>query len=320
MSNRARRDAGEPDEYVLGTDAEELRRLRFQHFVWTEQLHALCARAGFRDGDAALDLGCGPGFTSFELARIVGPRGQVLACDVSARFLRALESQRDRDGLSWVATRLGGIEGLDVEPASFDRAYSRWLFSWLPDSLEPFRRVHRALRPGATFALHEYLDWGAMTVVPRSEVFDHAVAACVRAWPRLGATIDIARDVPRLAAATGFVVDDFQPIARVGTVGSLEWRWPGEFLAVWLRKLAAQGLFDTADCDAFDDEWRRLTAAGDSRLVTPTMAGIVLRKPPQPRARRVSARAVQRRARPASKTRDVRPIRRRGVPALPRDR
>ena len=48
-------------DYILGTDAEELQRLEFQHRVWTKDAFALWERAGLGRGQRILDLGCGPG-------------------------------------------------------------------------------------------------------------------------------------------------------------------------------------------------------------------------------------------------------------------
>ena len=83
-------DPAPEDPYLLGTDADERRRLETQHRLWAEWAHDLWDRAGFGPGDRLLDLGCGPGFASVELAERVGAGGRVLAVDESARFIGAL--------------------------------------------------------------------------------------------------------------------------------------------------------------------------------------------------------------------------------------
>lgn len=64
------------EDYVLGTDAQELARLSFQHEAWVAHAYALWQRAGLRTGMTVLDLGAGPGFTSLDLAQVVGPRAR----------------------------------------------------------------------------------------------------------------------------------------------------------------------------------------------------------------------------------------------------
>ena len=127
--------AVETKDYILGVERAELERLRFQHTVWTEQMYALLVRAGVRAGQRALDLGCGPGFTTVEIARLIGEGGHVLARDQSAGFLEFLAQERERLGLSWIEPSLGSVETLELEPGSIDVAYARWLFCWLPDPL-----------------------------------------------------------------------------------------------------------------------------------------------------------------------------------------
>ena len=266
-------------EYILGTDADEIARLRFQHKAWLEQAYSLWERAGLRHGDVVLDLGCGPGFTSFELADVVGPEGRVIARDVSPRFLDFLKAERDRRRFANVESSLGPVEELDLPEASIDAAYARWLFCWLPDPGEALQRVARCLRPGGALLLQDYLDWGAMKLVPPDADHDLAVSACMRSWEEGEGTIDVAELIPGLAAECGLRVEFFQPISRLGAVGSLEWRWLGEFLASYLPKLVERGTFTRAEFEAFQVTWAGLNEAGTSYIFTPTVADIILRKP-----------------------------------------
>ena len=79
-------------DYVLGTHDEEIARLGLQHAVWRPRASDAWRRAGFTSGQTLIDLGCGPGFATLDLAEIVGPHGRVLAIDRSRRFLDALEA------------------------------------------------------------------------------------------------------------------------------------------------------------------------------------------------------------------------------------
>ena len=60
------------DDYLLGSDTDELVRLVFQHRVWADKAVALWRRAGFGYSTTILDLGCGPGYSSIDLAHLVG--------------------------------------------------------------------------------------------------------------------------------------------------------------------------------------------------------------------------------------------------------
>ncbi len=268
----------ETDEYILGTDPVELERLRFQHQAWVRQAYELFERAGLGAGQRVLDLGCGPGFTSLELAHVVGATGRVLAVDQSARFLATLRHECARLGLGQVEPRLAAVEELELAPASLDAAYARWLFCWLPDPLAVLVHVARALKPGGVLLCQEYVDWGAMRLFPHAPAFARAVEACLASWKVGGATIDFAAEVPGLAPRAGFELEHFQPRARLGRVGSLEWRWLDQFFRLYLPKVVERGLLTSAELEAWQREWDARAAEGASFVATPTVADVILRK------------------------------------------
>lgn len=264
-------------EYILGTQRDELDRLRFQHEVWAEHSRALWREAGIGQGQVVLDLGCGPGFTTLELARAVGPLGSVIGRDLSARFLQHLAAEAERVGATQVETSVGAVEELDLDSV-LDAAYSRWVLCWMPDAGVAVERIARALKPGGVFALHEYWDWAAMKLVPRSEAFERAVAAAMEGWRVGGATIDVGERLPALAREHGLAVELLRPVARVGPPGSPVWRWVQEFFRVWLPKLAERGLLTRDEVARALADHERLAADADAWFTAPTLVEVVLRK------------------------------------------
>ena len=85
------------NEYVLGVTREEYERLGLQHSLWRSRAIRLWQRAGLPKKSTRplkmLDCGCGPGFTTFELAEYLGPRARVLGLDMAEKYLRALETR-----------------------------------------------------------------------------------------------------------------------------------------------------------------------------------------------------------------------------------
>ncbi len=269
----------ESEEYILGTDPAELERLRFQHETWVAQAHALFERAGLGAGMRVLDLGCGPGFTTLELAHVVGPTGRVLAADQSTRFLATLRRECARLGLTQVEPRLGPVEELELPAGALDAAYARWLFCWLPEPAAVLARVARGLRPGGVLLLQEYVDWGAMRLFPHGPAFARGVEACLASWRAGGATIDFAAELPALAPRAGLVLEHFRPRARLGRVGSSEWRWLDQFFRLYLPKVVERGLLAPHELEAWLEEWEARCAAGTSWVATPTVADAILRRP-----------------------------------------
>ena len=70
------------NDYVLGTNDEELDRLGLQHRVWRPVVTECWQRVGITHGWRVIDVGAGPGYATADLAEIVGPTGSVLGSNV----------------------------------------------------------------------------------------------------------------------------------------------------------------------------------------------------------------------------------------------
>ncbi|TDJ77510.1 MAG: methyltransferase domain-containing protein [Planctomycetota bacterium] len=225
-----------------------------------------------------LDLGCGPGFTSFDLARVVGPTGSVITCDISTRFLAFLRSERDRLALTQIEPSLGSVEDLDLPPGHLDGVYARWLSCWLPDPGAVLERVARGVKRGGAVAIQDYFDWSAMKLVPECATFGPVMDGCMRSWQEGGGMIDVGELIPGLAEHCGLAVEHLRPLARIGCVGSMEWRWLGGFFRSYLPKVVERSLLSADELEAFQAEWDRRSGTGGSWVHTPTMVDVVLRK------------------------------------------
>jgi len=267
------------DDYILGVDPAELQRLWSQHQAWAQEMRSLLGRAGLGPGMVVMDLGCGPGTTSIELARFVEPGGRVIAVDESPACIESLIQATQSQGVTSIEPRRVSVEDLGLEPESLDGVYGRWILAWLPDCAGVFQQVAQALRPGGVYVLQEYLNWSALTLLPRSSAFGAAINACMRSWKRGGGTINIAEEVPALAQEVGLELESFTINARSGSPGSSEWKWIGEFLTSYLARLVSLGIFEATEYEAFLFDWRAHEQRPDSIVVAPVVADIVLRKP-----------------------------------------
>jgi demethylmenaquinone methyltransferase / 2-methoxy-6-polyprenyl-1,4-benzoquinol methylase len=103
-------------------------------------------------GGAALDLACGTGSLTRELARKVGPGGYVLGIDFSREMLRAARSR----SMPGVAYRLGDATDLVGVPSdSFDAATIAYGARNIPDLDALFSEMARVLKPGGVAACLE---------------------------------------------------------------------------------------------------------------------------------------------------------------------
>jgi len=164
----ASRTAARRDEYVLGVNDAELRRLGFQHQLWLKEASRLWERAGVGPGKIVLDLGAGPGFASLDLAQLTSPTGRVIAVEQSEPFLASMQRRLEAEGIDNVERRLGDVQTLDLEDESIDVAYARWVLCFVADPEAVVARVAAALRPGGVFAIQDYYNYEAIFLAPPS--------------------------------------------------------------------------------------------------------------------------------------------------------
>ena len=114
-------------DYILGTHDDEIERLGLQHRVWRPYVTDAWHRAGFAAGQTLLDIGCGPGYASLDLAEITGPTGKIHAFDRSRRFLNALDAAARARGLANITAEEIDLDLGALPDAHADGAWCRWV-------------------------------------------------------------------------------------------------------------------------------------------------------------------------------------------------
>ncbi|MFC0153469.1 class I SAM-dependent methyltransferase [Xanthomonas dyei] len=104
--------------------------------------------AGHREG-RLLDLGCGAGHVSFQLAPLMA---EVVAYDLSTDMLTIVAATAAERGLTQVRTVQGVAERLPFETGSLDAVVSRYSAHHWSDVGQALREVRRVLRPGGVAA------------------------------------------------------------------------------------------------------------------------------------------------------------------------
>jgi SAM-dependent methyltransferase len=107
-------------------------------------------------GDRVLDVAAGAGGQTILAARRVGPRGHVLATDISPAILEYAAAAARQAGLANVAARELDGERLEVAPEAFDAVISRVGLIYFPDQQAALAGMRRALKPGGRVAAIVY--------------------------------------------------------------------------------------------------------------------------------------------------------------------
>ncbi|MGZ8829655.1 MAG: class I SAM-dependent methyltransferase [Thermoanaerobaculia bacterium] len=265
-------------DYVLGTHDEEMVRLGLQHRVWRPRATDAWRRAGFTVGQTLLDLGCGPGYASIDLAEIVGPRGQIVAVERSARYLDALRASARRNGLTNIMTHQLDLDTEALPDVVADGAWVRWVFAFLKRPRDLVARVADALRPGAMLVIHEYFDYGTWRFAQHSPGFEEFVLSVMKSWRATGGEPDIARDLPAWLEDLDLRITSLNPIIDVITPDNFVWQWPKSFVDVGLRRLVDIGEMAAQRADEIRNEFVACESAPHARMITPGVLEIIARK------------------------------------------
>ncbi len=264
--------------YVLGTGLDERERLGLQHRLWADAVHALWMRAGLTPGARVLDLGCGPGHASFELAQWVTSRGSVLGVDASREFVAYLEESARTRGLTQLRGAVADVMDLDEtlkNEGPFDFVWARWLFCFVRDPARAIASVAARTRPGARFAIHDYFNYRAMTMAPRRASHDLVVEATVRSWRDNGGDPDVAARLPAMLEANGFRVEHLAVHQRVARGTDPMFAWPDTWWRTYAPKLVSMGYIAQADCDALLADLDALRASPSEYIVPPPVTELL---------------------------------------------
>jgi len=173
----------------------------------------LLAFAAPRSGSTVIDVGCGCGATTIELARAVGPSGRVIGLDISQPML-SLAAARLRDFPNTTCT-LGDAADLPLDGLNAELIVSRFGVMFFGDPVAAFTNLRAGLVPGGRlrFACWRPITENPWLQIPLHAVYEHA--------PRLPkpepeepgpfAFADTDR-VTRILTSAGFTAPTFTPL------------------------------------------------------------------------------------------------------------
>lgn len=268
----------EENAYILGTEQAELHRLGLQHQVWSSEARRGWETAGFRPGQTLLDLGCGPGFCSFELAYIVGNEGRVIGVDISPTYVNMVRKQAELHGLP-IELRTCSFDEMALAPESLDGMFCRWALAWVPNPGEVILKVKNALKTGGRMVIQEYFDWTTFQSEPPLPQLEKGIAACYRSMKtEQPGDIDVGRWIPAIADAMGLKVVSTRSISKLARPSDLTWVWPYSYLKIYLPKLIERGLISEEEVTGALQELEWLSVMPQAMILCPTVVEVVLEK------------------------------------------
>lgn len=108
-----------------------------------------------KEGMTALDLGCGMGFFTIGMAKMVGPKGRVISVDLQEKMLAITQKRARQAG---VLERITPVQGRPTEIGVKDQvdfALAVWMVHEVPDQKTFLSQVRVCLKPEARFMIIE---------------------------------------------------------------------------------------------------------------------------------------------------------------------
>ena len=222
------------------------------------------------EGAQILDMGCGPGTITIDLARRAG-RGTVVGLDRSEAVIGEARASAQQAGVANVEFSVGDVYALDHEADTFDVVHAHQVLQHLSDPVAALREMGRVCRPEGLIAVRDS-DYSAFTWWP--------------AVPELDDWLDLYRNVARGNDAepdagrrlkSWALAADLEVVASTASVwcfsSPADVEWWGR---VWAERIVDSDMADQAidrdlvtreDLHRLAQGWRRWAASADAWFV-----------------------------------------------------
>ncbi|MDJ0337087.1 methyltransferase domain-containing protein [Cryobacterium sp. PH31-O1] len=243
------------DEYIHGHHESVLR----SHTWRTVANSAAYLIPQLHTGAVLLDVGCGPGTITVDLARRLAP-GRVVGLDASTEIVERAAGLAADEAVHNASFQVGDVYALDFADATFDIVHAHQVLQHLANPVAAMAEIRRVLRPGGVFAARD-VDYGGVMIAPAIDgLIDWMrVYREVHYWN--GGDPDAGRSLKTWARRAGFT--DVTSSASVWCFAAdAEREWWGNSWAVRVTESSfaahaiESGVADLADLKRMAAAWR----------------------------------------------------------------
>ncbi len=123
-----------------------------------ERCSLMLTNLGIKPGMTVCDMGCGNGFYSLQLAKMIGPEGRVLAVDIQPQMLEMLKDRAAEAGLANIEPVLGQLHDPKLPEGEVDLILMVDVYHEFSHPEHMLNAMRRSLAPGGVVVLLEYRE------------------------------------------------------------------------------------------------------------------------------------------------------------------
>ncbi len=252
--------------YLHGHHDSVLRSHRWR----TVENSAAYLLSALSSGTSVLDVGCGPGTITIDMAgRVDG--GRVLGIDPAQEVLVEARAEAERLGQRNVTFEVGDVYALGCADGVFDVVHAHQVLQHLADPVAALAEMKRVCRPGGVVAVRDG-DYGGIFWFPEDREMDEWRDLYRQVARSVGGEPDAGRRLVQWARLAGFT--EMTMSASAWCYASAEERsWWGTLWADRLtrssfaRQALGSGLATPEDLERLARAWRRWAASDDGAFV-----------------------------------------------------
>lgn len=208
-----------PDsQYAIQGGQSGRRRLDILHQALAPTTRDFWYRTGIGPEQCGLDLGCGGGALSLELAPRLGPKGALTGIDRDEENIIYAGATAKSQGLSQLRFIKADLDYWVGETNRYDFVYARFLLSHLANPGLMVKKIFQWLKPGGRILLED-IDFTGHFCYPQCDAFSTYVSWYTAVVRRLGADPNIGPQLPALVEAARFSRIQLQVVQPVFQTG-----------------------------------------------------------------------------------------------------
>ncbi len=154
------------NNYVIRGGSEGRARLSILSHALGRTTDDLLRWAGAREGISCLDVGCGGGDVTREMARLAGPEGRAVGIDIDTAKIELARRDAETEGVGNIEFLVSDVDDLNAH-GEFDLVYARFLLTHLSDPGGILRHMVDAAAPGGAIVVED-IDHSAIFSYPES--------------------------------------------------------------------------------------------------------------------------------------------------------